>query len=56
MSSEQALKTAVEYDKLPMTEEKEEINRQYLNDEIGNLEFFSLASRYLDKVNAEAEL
>lgn len=49
MSSEQALKIVVEYNKLPETEEKQEIDRQYLNDEINSFEFFCLAEKYLQK-------
>lgn len=50
MSSEQSLKTVSAFNKLPNTPEKEEIERQYLEDEIGNFEFFSMANAYLSKV------
>lgn len=50
MSSEQALKDIVEYNKLPKTEEKDEIDRQFLSDEIGHFDFYSKAKAYLMKV------
>lgn len=42
------------FDKLPDTEESLEIKRKYLSNEIGNLEFFSLAREYLQKVEDKA--
>ena len=48
--SEQTLKVIKEFDALPQTEEKDEIKRKYLTDEIGSFDFFSQASRYLTKV------
>lgn len=54
MSSEQALKDVAEYNKLPNTPEKEEIDRQFLNDEIGCMDFYIKARGYLAKVNGQA--
>ena len=47
MSSEQSLKDVVKYNELPNTPEKEEIDRQFLNDEIGCLDFYSKVREYL---------
>lgn len=47
MSSEQALKDVIEFIKLPDTPEQKEIIRKYLADEIGHLEFYSMALEYL---------
>ena len=46
--NEETLKTVVAFNKLPETEEIKEIKRQYLNDEISSLEFFSLARGCLE--------
>ena len=54
MSSEQALKIISEYSRLPTTDEKVEISQKYLNDEIGEFEFFTLANSYLEKVKNQA--
>lgn len=43
-----SLRTVIDFNKLPETEEIKEIKRQYLNDEISAFEFFSIASRYLE--------
>ena len=53
MIDKRALKTVVEYNKLPKTKEKDEIDRQFLSDEIGHYEFFCLANSYLEKVKQE---
>jgi len=42
----------LEFSKLPATDEKAEIERQYLADEIGSIDFLIKAQNYLDKVNA----
>ena len=47
--SEETLKIVAEFTKLPSTPEKELINQQYLNDEIGMFDFFSKAKAYLEK-------
>lgn len=46
----QVLKTISDFNDLPETKEIKEIKQKYLNDEIGTLEFYSLAREYLDKV------
>jgi len=38
------------FTKLPKTDEKDKIERQYLLDEIGSFEFFQLARAYIDKL------
>jgi len=48
--NEQTLKTIKEYDALPWTAEKAQIDSDYLNDEIGSLEFFSQANGYIRKI------
>lgn len=55
MSSEQALKTVVEFSKLPETEEKKAIDDRFLSSEISNYEFFCQASRYIEKIKLEPE-
>lgn len=47
--SEETLKIVAEFTRLPSTPEKELINQQYLNDEIGMFDFFSKAKAYLEK-------
>lgn len=37
------------FDALPSTPEKDEIKRKYLEDEIGNFDFYHLARTYLAK-------
>jgi len=49
--NEQAFKTIVAFNSLPETDEIKEIKKQYLNDDISAFEFFSIASRYLEKNN-----
>ena len=59
MSSKQALKDIVEYSNLPKTTEKDVIDKMYLNDEIGPLEFHGMATEYLEKtkhIKIESEL
>ena len=46
--NEQALKTVVEFNNLPETEEIKEIKRKYMNDEIGVFDFLSLATACVD--------
>lgn len=46
--NEQALKTIRDFESMPSTPEKDLIKRQYLTDEIGTLEFYSTARRYID--------
>lgn len=48
--NEQVFNTIKEFDALPSTEEQEAIKRRYLTDEIGNFEFFSQASRYIESL------
>lgn len=50
--NEQAFKVVTDFNKLPDTDEKLEISRQYLSDEITSFEFYQLASDYLDKVRS----
>ena len=47
------LLTLREYNALPATAEKDEIDRQYMEDEISGLELFSMASSYLRSVEAQ---
>ena len=49
MSSKQALNDILEYNNLPETPEKGEINARYLNGEIDSLEFYSNVREYLTK-------
>lgn len=51
MSSAEALRVVIEFNKLPETDEKSEISRQYLSDEISNYDFFCKANEYLEKVS-----
>ena len=39
----------MEYERLPLTEEKAEISRQYLEDEICRFDFYIKAKEYLAK-------
>jgi hypothetical protein len=50
MSSEHVFKTIVYYSKLPNTPEKAEIDRQYLNDEIGRFELYQKAVAYIESL------
>jgi hypothetical protein len=53
MSSEQAIRDVAEYNKLPSTPEKDEIDRMILNDEIGHFDFYCKAREYLQKVKQD---
>ena len=44
----ETLKAIKDYESLPWTPEKAQIDSDYLNDEIGSLEFFSQANEYLE--------
>ncbi len=48
MSCAQSIQTIVKFNEMPETEEKKEICRKYLEDEIGNYTFYSLAYSYLN--------
>ena len=52
--NEQIMKKVSEYNALPSTPEKKKINKAYLSDEIGSLEFFSKAFEYL-RANPESK-
>ena len=45
--SEETVKVVFAFDKMPQTPEKDEIGRQYLDDEIGHIEFTGLARDYI---------
>lgn len=47
MGEDKALSIVSRFKNMPETEEKNEIMRKYIEDEIGSFEFFQLASRYL---------
>ena len=49
MSIKQEVEDVIEYNKLPKTEEKAEIDRQYLNDEIGHFDFYCKVKAYLER-------
>ena len=49
--SPESLKDLKEYNKLPRTAEKKEIDRQFLEDEIGSLEFYSKVREYMQNIN-----
>lgn len=51
--TEQAILKIKQFEKLPNTKEKEKIQRQYLNDEISSLDFYSDACDYLEKIKGE---
>jgi len=53
MSSQQALEVVVKFNDLPNKKEKKIIEMQYLKNEIGNLEFFQLAQRYINKLEKQ---
>lgn len=55
MINERTMEVIGKFKDLPDTEEKDEINRKYLADEIGVAEFYSLASAYLHKVTDDDE-
>lgn len=48
MMNEQNLKIVSDFQSAPSTPEKEEIAKQYLNDEISNFDFISMAKDYLE--------
>jgi hypothetical protein len=50
MSSREALSDIKEYDKLPKTEEKNRIDRMFIQDEISCFDFYCRARAYLKKV------
>lgn len=52
MSSESSLRDIIEYNKLPKTPEKDEIDKKFLRDEIGSFDFYLQASAYLKKTRA----
>lgn len=54
--NEQTLKTIKAYDALPWTPEKAQIDSDYLNNEIGSLDFFSQAARYLNETQGNDRL
>lgn len=41
------------FDALPSSTEKDEIKRQYLENEIGNFDFYQKARQYLESVNKD---
>ena len=45
--SKEVLDDLHKFNDLPDTEEKHDINQKYLNDEIGNFEFYELAMDYM---------
>ena len=49
--NEQALKTVVEFNSLPETEEIKEVKRKYMNNEISAFELVGIAMRYLEGNN-----
>lgn len=49
--NQQALKTVIEFDKLPETDDIKEIKRRYLSDEISAFEFFQEASKYVNNAD-----
>lgn len=51
--NEETLTVINSFNELPDTNEKSEICRQYRNDEISTLDFFSDARAYLDKQRKE---
>ena len=51
--SKEVLDRIKEFDGLPSTEEKEAIENEFLTDEIGTMEFASLAGRYIEKVKEQ---
>ena len=49
-NTDQSLKVILDYTGLPVTDEKEEINRQYLEDELSSFDFYIKAEEYLNRV------
>tara|TARA_R110000782_G_scaffold10750_11_gene33289 strand:- start:40 stop:216 length:177 start_codon:yes stop_codon:yes gene_type:complete len=49
-NTDQSLKVILEFTGLPLTDEKEEINRQYLEDELSSFDFYIKAEEYLNRV------
>lgn len=53
MSNQKAIQLVAAFNSLESTPEKDDISRRFLLDEIGPLEFYQLASRYIDKVREQ---
>ena len=47
--TEKLLNEIIEYSKLPLTKEKEEIDKKYMTDEIGRIDFCIMAKDYLER-------
>ena len=53
--NEETLKTIVEFNNLPETDEIKEIKRQYLKNEISAFEFYALARGFMEDVNDHSD-